>query len=64
MESTDVNWRKASYSNGGENCVETANRGGDCVEGGVIVVRDTKLRDGAMLTFTAKTWQAFTGSIK
>ncbi|HEY0934709.1 MAG TPA: DUF397 domain-containing protein [Trebonia sp.] len=58
MESTDLNWRKASYSNGGENCVETANRGG------VIVVRDTKLRDGAMLTFTAETWQAFTGSIR
>jgi Domain of unknown function (DUF397) len=58
MESTDLNWRKASYTNGGENCVETAS------DSGVILVRDTKLRGGAMLTLSADAWQAFTSSIK
>ena len=58
MESTDLNWRKTSYSNGGENCVETAN------ESGAVLVRDTKWRNGAMLIFSRATWQAFTSSIK
>jgi hypothetical protein len=39
MEDTDMNWRKASYSNGGENCVEVANAEG-------VAVRDTKDRGG------------------
>jgi hypothetical protein len=32
--------------------------------GGGIQVRDTKHRDGAVLTFTAAEWTAFTGGVR
>jgi hypothetical protein len=57
MESTDMNWRKASYTNGGENCVEVANADG-------VAVRDTKDRDGGTLTFSAGVWERFTASLR
>jgi hypothetical protein len=71
-------WRKSSYSgpNNG-NCVEvTAWRkstysgpnNGDCVEvggaGPVVMVRDTKDRAGAVLTFGPGAWQRFVATIK
>lgn len=46
-------WRKSSYSNG---------TGGDCVEvadGDEIYVRDTKNRQGMILTFDAGAWAEF-----
>ena len=47
-------WRKSSYSDGnGGNCVETASAGG------VVLVRDTKHRDGAVLTIPAGAWRRF-----
>jgi hypothetical protein len=47
-------WRKSSYSDGnGGNCVETASRDG------VVLVRDTKHRDGAVLTILADAWRRF-----
>jgi Domain of unknown function (DUF397) len=47
-------WRKSSYSDGnGGNCVETASRNG------VVLVRDTKHRDGAVLTIPADAWRRF-----
>ena len=58
MENTDMNWRKATYSNGGENCVETASGSG------VVLVRDTKDRDGGTLTFSTATWERFTASLQ
>ena len=58
MEGTDMNWRKATYSNGGENCVETANGSG------VVLVRDTKDRDGGTLTFGIGAWERFTASLR
>ena len=51
MEVTDLNWRKTSYSNGGENCIEVANTAG-------VAVRDTIDRQGPMLTFSAEAWCA------
>jgi hypothetical protein len=53
------NWRKSTYSsaNGGQ-CVETAS--GD----GVVLVRDTANRDGAVLGFSAGAWAAFTASLR
>lgn len=71
-------WRESSYSGGqGGNCVEVASwrksshsggQGGDCVEvadaASVVMVRDTKNRDGETLAFTASTWEAFTTSLK
>jgi len=55
MESS---WRKSSYSgpNGGE-CVEVATAG-------AVLVRDTADRGGAVLTFTANAWRAFTTAIR
>jgi Domain of unknown function (DUF397) len=48
-------WRKSTYSdgNGGE-YVETAS------SNGLIMVRDTKDRDGGTLAFSAAAWAAFT----
>lgn len=58
MEGTGMNWRKATYSNGGENCVETASRSG------IVLVRDTTDRDGGTLTFTAGAWARFTAALR
>jgi hypothetical protein len=51
-------WRKSSYSGG---------NGGECVEvaaSGRVLVRDTKDRAGAVLTFTPEAWRAFAAGIK
>lgn len=58
MDRQDLAWRKASYSNGSGDCVEVADAAS------VVLVRDTKTRDGGTLTFTADAWRAFTGSLK
>jgi Domain of unknown function (DUF397) len=54
-----MDWRKSTYSdtNGGD-CVETAS-GSD-----MILVRDTTDHDGVMLSVPAKTWRAFTDSLR
>lgn len=53
-----MEWRTSSYSSGdGGQCVEVASGDG-------VAVRDTKDRDGAMLTFTAAAWAAFTDLLK
>jgi hypothetical protein len=52
-------WRTSSYTgNGGGNCVETASGNG------VIMVRDTKDRDGGTLALSADAWSAFLAGIK
>ena len=58
MEGSDMNWRKSTYTNGGENCVETASGSG------VVLVRDSKDRTGGTLAFPAATWQSFANSLK
>ncbi|MFG1954494.1 DUF397 domain-containing protein [Micromonospora sp. NPDC048830] len=52
---TGARWHKStrSGSNGGS-CVEVADN-----LPGVVLVRDTKDRDGGTLHFDPKTWQAF-----
>jgi hypothetical protein len=52
-----MNWRKATYSNGGENCVEVA-------ADATVHVRDSKDPGGPLLAFTAEEWAAFTGGIR
>ena len=49
-----ADWRTSSRSGGNGACVET----GTCEHG--IAVRDTKDRDGPVLTFTAAAWRRFT----
>jgi hypothetical protein len=59
MESTDLNWRTASYSsNGGGECVEI----GEAQRG--VLVRDTKERAGAPLLFSPDAWRRFIDRVK
>jgi hypothetical protein len=52
-------WRKSIYSGG---------NGSDCVEVGgterVVLVRDTKDRGGAALTFDPDAWRRFAATVK
>lgn len=54
-ELTDARWRTSTRSstNGG-NCVEVADN-----LPGLVAVRDSKDRDGAVLTFGPAAWRAF-----
>ncbi|MFG2051465.1 DUF397 domain-containing protein [Micromonospora sp. NPDC048935] len=55
MDMTGAQWRKStkSGSNGG-NCVEVADN-----MPGVVLVRDTKDRDGGTLAFSPAAWRGF-----
>ena len=56
---TDAAWIRSRHSGPtGGNCVEVANAAG------VVVVRDTKDRDGAVLGIPAAAWRAFTDAHK
>ncbi|WP_328417447.1 DUF397 domain-containing protein [Micromonospora sp. NBC_00389] len=55
MDMTGARWRKSTKSGG---------NGGDCVEvadnlPGVVLVRDTKNRDGGTLAFSPTAWRTF-----
>jgi hypothetical protein len=53
-------WRKSSRSGGnGGQCVEVADN-----LAGVVLIRDTKDRDGGTLTFAPEAWRAFVGLAK
>ncbi|MEV4495439.1 DUF397 domain-containing protein [Micromonospora arborensis] len=55
MDMTGARWRKSTKSGGnGGNCVEVADN-----LPGVILVRDTKDRDGGTLTFSRESWRGF-----
>jgi hypothetical protein len=62
MEGTEhalTTWRKSTFSGGnGSNCVEV---GGS---GPAVMVRDTKDRAGAALTFSPDAWRRFAATIK
>jgi hypothetical protein len=59
MDITSADWRKSSFSgaNGG-NCVEVAD------DTGRVLVRDTKDRDGLVLSVPAEAWATFTAGLK
>ncbi|MFI5924899.1 DUF397 domain-containing protein [Micromonospora sp. NPDC051543] len=57
---TGAQWRKSTKS---------GSNGGDCVEvadnlSGVVLVRDTKDRDGGTLMFETAAWQSFVAQAK
>lgn len=52
-------WRKARRSNLNGNCVEVADN-----LAGVVLVRDTKNPDGAMLAFEPAHWAGFLAGVK
>ena len=57
----DVTWRKSSYSGGnGGNCIEVGAQADACR----VVVRDTKDRQGPVLTFRPETWRQFADQVK
>lgn len=58
MEGKMTMWRKSTYSNGGEACVETASDAGN------VLVRDTTNRDGGALAFGPEAWTRFLTSIR
>ncbi|MFJ6729778.1 DUF397 domain-containing protein [Streptomyces sp. NPDC091281] len=51
-------WFKSSYSNGAQNCLESAR------VAGVVPVRDSKQTDGPALLFKPDAWNAFLGLVK
>lgn len=59
MEGTSaLTWRTSSYSgNNGGNCVEVG------AAGPMVLVRDTKDRDGAVLAFTPQAWRQFAADV-
>ncbi|MEV0000834.1 DUF397 domain-containing protein [Micromonospora sp. NPDC050980] len=57
---TGAQWRKSTKSgNNGGSCVEVA----DSLPG-IVLVRDTKDRDGGTLTFGPASWQGFVSLAK
>lgn len=61
MEATDLTWRKASRSeNGGANCVEV----GSSPASPVVGLRDTKSREGGMLTVNRAAFGALLASVR
>ncbi|BBA95782.1 hypothetical protein RVR_781 [Actinacidiphila reveromycinica] len=60
MAGTAVSWRKSSYSNHESNCVEVAELGD-----GTIGIRDSKDRNGPILTVDRTAMRAFvTGVVR
>jgi hypothetical protein len=70
-------WRKSTYSGSQANCVEVSNAwrksshsGGqaECVEvrnaTNLVKIRDTKDRQGPVITVSADAWRRFTAAIK
>ncbi|GAA2774199.1 DUF397 domain-containing protein [Saccharopolyspora taberi] len=58
MTTVPSNWRKASYSNPNDSCVEVGR-----VDGGA-AVRDTKDRSAGYFTTTTEQWQEFLTAVK
>lgn len=58
LEPHTANWRTSSYTGGSGNCVEVAQTPD------LVLVRDTKDRDGGTLTLRSAQWQAFLASTR
>jgi hypothetical protein len=54
-----LTWRRSTRSIQHSNCVEAAN-----ASGGLIAVRDSKDKAGAVLFFPGSSWQCFLSAIK
>ncbi len=58
MDGVEPTWRKSTKSGNSGNCVEVADAAP------VVLVRDTKDRDGGALAFTAQAWKTFTDGLR
>ncbi|MEU5900319.1 DUF397 domain-containing protein [Streptomyces venezuelae] len=54
LDLSGATWRKSSYSNGGEHCIEVTG-----LPGGGIALRDSKNPERTPLRYTAEEWAAF-----
>ncbi|MDT3396274.1 DUF397 domain-containing protein [Streptomyces sp. B1866] len=54
IDLSGATWRKSSYSNGGNHCVEITD-----LPGGGVAVRDSKHPERDALRYTADEWTAF-----
>ncbi|NGM11455.1 DUF397 domain-containing protein [Verrucosispora sioxanthis] len=60
MDLNGATWRKSTRSgSSGNDCVEVADN-----LTGIVLVRDTKDRDGGTLAFTPAAWASFVGQAK
>lgn len=59
MDDKTLSWFKSSFSANGASCVECART----PDGGMLV-RDTKSREAATLSFTANEWEAFLAGVR
>ncbi|MCX3063640.1 DUF397 domain-containing protein [Streptomyces beihaiensis] len=60
LASDDAHWFKSSYSNGaGGECLECSVRSGEAVH-----VRDSKRKDGDVISFASQAWSNFLGNIR
>lgn len=55
-------WRKSTRSNNSGACVEVATNLRDTQD--AVLVRDSKVPDGPVLTFTSREWAAFLGGVR
>ena len=59
MDFIDIRWRKSTFSGGnGGNCIEVGDHGGR------VLVRDTKDREGPVLTVSPAAWRKFAAKVK
>ncbi|WP_043621680.1 DUF397 domain-containing protein [Nonomuraea candida] len=58
IDLSQAEFHKSSFSGSGNNCVEVATN-----LPGVVVVRDSKDRNGPCLVFTPSEWDAFTRGV-
>lgn len=56
--STELMWRKSTYSGKDGNCVEVAR-----LDGSAVAVRDSKAPDGPALAFSDQAWTALLSDI-
>lgn len=64
LHSSDIVWRKSTFSNPSGNCLEIAEQSGSIVIEGLIHVRDSKHPKGGTLEFTEKEWAAFLDGVR
>ncbi len=58
MSCRDLHWRKSSYSMPDNDCVEV------CVDGGAVLIRDSKNPSGPVLRVSAEAWSGFVDTVR
>lgn len=64
MDLSQVTWRKSSRSGNGANCIEAAVVGHKADAGRLVLIRDSKNPNGAILAISPAEWHAFIAEVK